>query len=255
MKKRSEWKPLRRKHKQLWAFLLELQKVANKKKVVLFIRNWSCVDSSWNSHIHCGRPLSHSPCNHVRAYSDVCVEVCDWVQGFPIVWLVVDGDEWSLWLLPWLCHPFVCFFANHHITTHHIFPHSIAEVYVDAMRPGDMPSCIDWVYGDRSSNAFSDNFFPFFLLFTTALSSSVHFPLSLTWKTGSGRIWLLLQVHHHQSSYSDGWWWRALQFCDISIQPFHCLSLFVWFYWICKEYVVMSSIIVVKNECCLKSYA
>ena len=95
----------------------------------------------------------------------VCIEECDY--GAEIangVWLVVDGDEWHLWLLPWLCHPHMCLFVIHHKS--HTHSHILLQKSIwRPRRPGDLPSCIGWVFGDHSSsNAIPTTPFPLFLL-------------------------------------------------------------------------------------------
>ena len=35
-------------------------------------------------------------------------------HAWPVMYVMVEGDLWYLWLVAWLCHPHVCLFTIHH---------------------------------------------------------------------------------------------------------------------------------------------
>ena len=153
----------------------------------------------------------------VCALSDVKCEACI-VSG---MWLVVDEDEWHLWLLPWLCHPHVCFFANHRK------PHSlhIPTFCCKSQIWGhdDLVACCHALVGCLVTTPYQMPFQPLFstlLASSTLLSSSVLLPLLLTWKTSSRRMGQLQQALHPLPSHFICCSWRGLQLCEVSMQPF-----------------------------------
>ena len=78
-------------------------------KCVVAMKPW-CVGQ------HCVviQSLHHHPTMCMCALWCVWIGVCDGACMTNGVCVVVEGDWWHLWLVAWLCHPYVCLFAIHH---------------------------------------------------------------------------------------------------------------------------------------------
>ena len=111
---------------------------------------------------HCVVIQSPPPPNHVCA--PWCGLMCDGSCMTNGVCVVVEGDWWHLWLVAWLCHPHLCLFAIHHKWhSPHMPTFCCTTPKWMARGPGDLPSCIGWLFCDHSFS------FPFP---TTIVSSS-----------------------------------------------------------------------------------
>ena len=101
------------------------------------------------------------------------IEVCDRACMTNGVCVVVEGDWWHLWLVAWLCHPHVCLFAIHHKWhSPHMPIFCCTTPKWMARGPGDLPSCIGWLFCDHSFSLSNHNCLLFFLKPSFLLTST-----------------------------------------------------------------------------------
>ena len=117
--------------------------------------------------------LHHHPimCMHHGLWIVVCIMVC----MINDVCVVAEGDWWHLWLVAWLCHPHVCLFVIHHkwYSPHIPIFCSTAPNWM-ARGPGDLPSCIGWLFCDHSFSLSNHNCLLFFLKSSLFFSNPLH---------------------------------------------------------------------------------
>ena len=140
----------------------------------------------------------------------------------------------------------LCHSSQMALTTHaHFLLHNTNWM---ARGPGDLPSCIGWLFCDHSFS------FPFPATIVSS-SFSIHpfFSRPLLHGCLDMIFWDQLMVSvifHPLSSYSSGWWFECFNSVKSPWNSFSPFSLFVQCILLCNEYITVCSITIVKYEYC-----
>ena len=126
----------------------------NHRSVVPDISAWN--ESTVWSQAQCGHWVSQPQCNHVGVYVVVRTEECDGLCITNGLWLVIVWDEPHLSLFPWLWHPHMSLFPNHHKSTHHQRPYLVPEFHLEAVNPWWLPNTVSSLVIDEGGFQFTD---------------------------------------------------------------------------------------------------
>ena len=104
----------------------------------------------------CGHGFPQPPCKHVGVNLVVCIQECDGSCITNGSRLVVVGDESHLSLFPWLWHPHMSLFPNHHKSTHHQCPYLVPELHLEAISAWWLPNTVSSMVIGEEGFQFTD---------------------------------------------------------------------------------------------------
>ena len=113
--------------------------MGRKLQIMWTMIKW-CLCLQWKHNVKPNTVWSLSLSTTMQLCGSACCGVYWWV------WLVVhhqwfvaclSWDEPHLSLFPWLWHPHISLFPNHHKPTHHKCPYLVPELHLEAVMTGD----------------------------------------------------------------------------------------------------------------------